>query len=177
MKPAGRHEGQSLSDRILLREIVESDLEILRTQKNLHRASFFYQEEISKSQQNSWYAGYASDPNNLIFMLEMDGIPVGCIGLRRNLENLSIDFYNLMTWSTGRGSGAMHSAILRIMEEQRQLFQIRSFGVDVLVDNPAVTWYEKVGFLRVDVRRDDSGLPYVRLEISYPVDQERLDFR
>lgn len=166
MKISALIEWQSSNSQIVLREIIETDLETLRTQKNLNRTFFFHQEEISEHQQKFWYTRYSVDPNNMMFMLEMNGDPVGCIGFHRHLTEMNVDFYNLMTWSTGRGSGIMQTAIQKLMDAQRELFPISSFGVDVLVDNPAITWYQKVGFRQVAELRHSSGLAYVRLEIA-----------
>ena len=46
---------QIILSKNLLREITRDDLDLLRTQKNLNKKSFFYQDDITPEDQMSWY--------------------------------------------------------------------------------------------------------------------------
>jgi len=131
-----------------LRYIEERDLELLRTWKNENKKSFFYQNEISPKQQERWFFGFIERPDDYMFMVElvrkMSQEPIGCMGFR--VIDDVIDIYNVIrgkTIKTGFTIGdALHLMLNFVVSE----FYNKDIICKVLIDNPAVSWYERNGF-------------------------------
>jgi RimJ/RimL family protein N-acetyltransferase len=139
--------------------------------RNLHRRSFLTEFDATAGRTQAWLKqSLAVDDSRIMFMVspeEMD--PIGFVGL------VGID------WGAGYGEldnvvrgepshpGAMSRASLGLLAWARQVLGLAQFGVRVLADNPAVTFYEKLGFRefrRAPLRRSlvDDG---VRWEVAH----------
>ena len=59
---------QIILSKNLLREITRDDLDLLRTQKNLNKKSFFYQDDITPEDQISWYEKYLERPEDWMML-------------------------------------------------------------------------------------------------------------
>lgn len=128
-----------------LRTVAASDCENLRTWKNAHRHAFFYQDLISPEEQRRWFQAYRKrlDDHMFIVVLKAD---IGCMGFRR-LEG-KLDVYNIIRGVPGSGRrGEMRDA-LHLMCAYALSRYTCEVGCKVLIDNPAVTWYEGCGFVK-----------------------------
>ena len=65
-----------------LREVVQEDQETLCTWKNAHSQRFFYREKISPAQQRQWFTNYLTRAEDHLFMVLVETLPIGCIGIR-----------------------------------------------------------------------------------------------
>lgn len=143
----------------LLRPIAASDLTVLREQKNRMRTSFFFQDEITPEMQQSWYQAFRMRDDDWMYVIDVAGVPSGCIGLR--LDDGVVDFYNLMMWERS-GSGLMSRALAVLIGAARKEYPAAEIGVVVLAANPAVDWYVRRGFHRQGVGQRQ-GRDYVML--------------
>lgn len=135
-----------------LRSINAADQENLRTWKNRHRTSFFYQEIIIHEQQEEWYHKYLGRQNDYMFIVEevmrkntkKQSRPIGCMAFRQEDDN-TIDLYNII-----RGQESVHvtmkDAMHLMLNYIKSEFPHKRIKCDVLKDNPAVLWYKKCGF-------------------------------
>ena len=133
-----------VKDGVALRPIDVSDLESLREWKNANRERFFHRREITTVQQDEWYLSFQNRTDDYMFMVELDGVRVGCMGYR--VDGDDIDFYNIIRGRTDIGAGLMHEALGRLVAEARFRYPGRRGRVLVVADNPAISWYRKCGF-------------------------------
>lgn len=139
--------------RIRLRTSEIEDQENLRTWKNGHRTSFFYQEIIQPEQQLKWFEGYQSRPDDYMFMVEemlqengkTTCNPIGCMAFRIEDDD-TIDLYNIIRGTESMGKVSMKDAMYMMLTYIHQQFPDKKIKCDVLKDNPAVLWYQKCGF-------------------------------
>jgi N-acetylglutamate synthase-like GNAT family acetyltransferase len=92
---------------ISIRKFGEEHLETLREWKNANRQYFLFQETISPEQQLSWYRTFIQNPLQQIFVCEMDGKLVACVGFRTQ-DRKSAEMFNLMIGENsffGKGFG------------------------------------------------------------------------
>lgn len=123
----------------------DADQERLRTWKNNHRTSFFYQEIIQSEQQFKWFQGYQDRADDYMFMVEEDCCPIGCMAFRAEGKE-TIDLYNIIRGEEGNRKISMKNAMHVMLAYIREWFPDRKIKCDVLKDNPAVKWYQKCGF-------------------------------
>ena len=138
-----------------LRTIEAGDLEDLRAWKNHDRERFFFKGIIGPEEQAQWYAGFRARPEDFMFMVEAPRLPVprpfGCMGFRL-IEGV-VDVYNVIRGEDFRGDDAKMSDGLALMCSYALTFG-RDITLRVLRDNPAVGWYERFLFVRVEERPD-----------------------
>lgn len=134
-----------------LHSIEQEDIERIRTWKNRNRDRFFYKEVISSDEQRSWYQQYLSRAEDYIFVVEAKSMAkwdkIGCIGYRK--VNDVIDLYNIIRGEKTQERSSMKDAMKMLLAYLMQTYDLR-IKCDVLVDNPAVEWYNKCGFLIKD---------------------------
>lgn len=130
---------------VRLRAVGEEDLEDLRAWKNAHKDAFFFKGEITPAMQKEWHRGYLARPDDHMFMAEDGGGKAGCLGFR--VQGEAADCYNILGAPGAGGKGLMGHA-MRLMLSH--IFKTRAprAGCLVLKDNPALSWYEKLGFER-----------------------------
>jgi ribosomal protein S18 acetylase RimI-like enzyme len=143
---------------VALRTIEGRDIESLRLWKNANRASFFFQETIEPEAQRRWFAAYVERPRDFMFVVETGASDVGCMGFR--VLASGSDVYNVIRGTAGGPPGAMRGALRVMCSFARSSFAV-PVEARVLKSNPAVTWYEKVGF-RIATEEDSHYL--VRLD-------------
>ncbi len=68
--------------------------ENLRLWKNSNRSGFFNKEIISIEQQIVWFQYLKNQENNFMFIVQVDSLPVGCMGIR--LTDGEWDVYNVI---------------------------------------------------------------------------------
>ncbi len=129
---------------LILRNATVGDLENLRQWKNSQRDLFFHTEIISVEQQKIWFNEFQNRVNDYMFIVELNGISIGCMGIR--LLSNRWDIYNLILGKSefrkkgymGKAFNAMLNFALTVKKSEITL--------QVLKFNPAVDWYKKNGF-------------------------------
>lgn len=143
-----------------IRTIALADLENLRAWKNAHRMFFFHQEEIQPIQQERWFAGYVQRADDYMFIVEVEGRAVGCMGIRLLTDGW--DVYNVILGVTeyaGRGiMGRAFQLMLRFARDRNH----QPINLNVLKQNPAIGWYQKNGFQITS----DGGAHFVMLHVA-----------
>lgn len=142
-------------ENIRLRSIEERDIEELRLWKNRNASSFFYQKEISHEEQEIWFYQYLLRPNDYIFMAEIQGdgewYKFGCMGYRESGDE--IDLYNIIRGNETKMRSSMKTAMSILLNHLLEVYT-KPIKCDVLVDNPAVKWYNRCGFYIREIEED-----------------------
>lgn len=144
-----------------LRSIGRADLELLRTWKNLHRRSFFYQDIITAQAQGEWFAGYLTRPADWMFMVVAEGRPGGTLGWREWQGRA--DIYNVMRGETAWGARGLMSLALGLLLSHLLATGRADIVARVLKGNPALAWYQRNGFA---VEQDRGDHLLVRLDLE-----------
>ncbi len=136
----------SLGNKITLWTISREDIELLRKWKNENKDYFFYSKEISSSEQLKWFDGYLERKEDYIFVIEYNGIKIGCIGFR--VIDTQIDIYNVILGDKRFGRQGLMSLALKLMCS----YIINNYNLNitlkVLAENKiARVWYRKNGFI------------------------------
>lgn len=135
------------------------DLENLREWKNSERNYFFHQTLIEVEQQRSWFNTFCQRPNDYMLILEIDGVSIGCMGIRL-LNNNAWDVYNVILGVASFGKqGHMSRALTAMLQVARNEFDF-PIKLKVLRSNPALNWYQKNGFIIEYEETDHFGLLY-----------------
>jgi hypothetical protein len=138
-----------------LRGIDAGDLEDLRVWKNRDRDRFFFRGIINPADQARWYGGFRAREDDFMFMAEAPRAPrpepFGCLGFRL-LEGV-VDVYNVIRGRELAGEDARMSDALALMCSHALSFG-RDVTCKVLRDNPALGWYERCFFVKVEERAD-----------------------
>jgi RimJ/RimL family protein N-acetyltransferase len=138
----------NLPVRFSLRTIGAADVELLRGWKNEHRQFFFYKEIITGEQQLAWYQRWSQEPHDHMFVVEAENRSVGCIGTR--LFQDTADVYNVILGDKQfGGKGIMSQALCATVAFSQLLYPGLPVCVRVLQANPAISWYERNGFIRI----------------------------
>lgn len=135
---------------VRLRLCEERDQAALRTWKNANRQFFFHKDEITEAQQAAWFAGYSKrlDDHMYIIEEEVDGtwVSVGVAGVRLLPEENTLDAYNIMRGSkTDQNRASMGECFRLLCDTARREYGIQ-VSCKVLVGNPALDWYKRLGF-------------------------------
>ena len=133
------------SGRLLVRTIVEDDIELLRTWKNAYRDRFFFNDNITPDMQEKWFRSYLQTAHDFMFVVIRDGERVGCLGFR--LRGDRVDFYNIILGDARSArKGCMSLALDRVCAHVRQHYPGAPIMVSVLRSNPDLDWYFRRGF-------------------------------
>lgn len=126
-----------------IREIAADDIFILKDWKNKYREFFFDKSFIDNARQSKWYEDvYLEDDYNTVYLVESDSVPIGCIGVYE--REFECELYNVIRGNDDfRSTGAMSVLLDKIVSSTD-----KKIVVQVLAKNPAITWYEKNGFIR-----------------------------
>lgn len=159
-----------------LRSVTRKDVEDLRIWKNQHRIRFFYKQEISPESQTEWYKGYVHREEDYIFIMEImlnnTWEKIGCLGFR--VIEGKIDLYNVIRGRSTEVRSSMRSAMLLLLAYISARYSY-SIKCDVLVDNPAVEWYNKCGFSIKECRGDYYIMVFEKDMVTLPdVDEEEI---
>lgn len=128
-----------------IRSANNDDLSNLRKWKNAQREFFFYKEEISAEKQIEWFSAYQNRLEDYIFMVIVNEKPIGCMGIR--LIDEVWDIYNVILGiEEFGGKGYMSSAFKEMLGFALGHHQV-PITLQVLKHNPAVSWYQKKGFV------------------------------
>ncbi len=129
---------------VALRSIVATDQDSLRRWKNAHRFAFFYQDIITPEQQTQWFEGYWERPHDFMFIVLAEDAAVGCLGFR--MLDSAADVYNVILGVPEMGGRGLMRKAMRLMCSYVLRDFTRDIGVKVLRANPAIEWYNKIGF-------------------------------
>jgi RimJ/RimL family protein N-acetyltransferase len=130
---------------LILRTAEESDLPALREWKNVQSEFFFFKGQISPEKQVQWFRGYQERPEDFMWIVQADGLEIGCMGIRKIDD--AWDVYNVILGSAKYSrSGLMSHALQSMLAFARQRAPL-PITLKVLKKNPAVTWYQKNGFV------------------------------
>lgn len=130
----------------VVRTVRLADLETLREWKNEHRLAFHHQTIITPEQQARWFAGFALDPSQQLFVCEIDHELVACVGFRIKTA-ARVELFNLIS-----GHPAYHGrgVATRLFEALREALADKGYTeieLEVLKSNPvAASWYARRGF-------------------------------
>ncbi|BCE00602.1 hypothetical protein [Marinicellulosiphila megalodicopiae] len=139
----------------ILKSILVEDIESLRVWKNKHRGSFFHKNEITSSEQYTWFSEYQNDPENIMFVVIVDGVSIGCMGYR--LKDGGVDVYNIMRGEkTSHKPFKMSDAFSVMLSYLKVKYQL-TISCVVLNDNPAFNWYLNNNFI-VKAKYDNYSL-------------------
>jgi ribosomal protein S18 acetylase RimI-like enzyme len=121
------------------------DLETLRVWKNDNRHAFHHQAIITPEQQIRWFASFAGDRMQQLFVSEIDGQLVACIGFRVKTAS-RVELFNLICQAASRGVGVA----TRFFEFMRDALAAKGYTeieLEVLKSNAAAaSWYARRGF-------------------------------
>lgn len=136
----------------MIRLVSVCDIELLRQWKNENRQYFFYKGIITKPQQIDWFLGYLKRKDDYVYIIEYDRRKIGSIAYRL-IEN-KIDIYNVMLADKDYTlMGIMSYALKNICGKAK-----RNYGLEittkVLIDNPAIRFYEKNGFQKIYTNKE-----------------------
>lgn len=129
---------------LAIRTSALGDLNNLREWKNAHKEYFFHKLEITPAQQEEWFSGYLLRADDYLFIVEFDGMPIGCMGIRFKGNNW--DIYNVILGKTEFGGHGLMGRSYQVMLQFAKSQISRPISLQVLKNNPAIWWYEKNGF-------------------------------
>lgn len=144
--------------KIALRTAEQRDLFNLRQWKNAQREFFFHKDEISPEQQKDWFEAYQKRHDDVMFIVQVDGFSIGCMGIR--IFDKEWDVYNVILGSADYGKkgimGKVFQSMLRFASSRKAL----PITLKVLKRNPAVNWYRKNGFVVTSEKPDHFCMLY-----------------
>jgi RimJ/RimL family protein N-acetyltransferase len=141
--------GERLRLRPLQATVTSQDVELLTEWRNRYREFFLTDFIATVPQTRAWLLETGSDPSRILFMIETEGgSPFGHAGLC-NLRPAEA-YAELDNVVRGRDGprGAMTAAVTTLCDWAASSLGVTALWVRVMSDNPAVSFYEKVGFRR-----------------------------
>ncbi|NBP57960.1 hypothetical protein EBU71_15765 [bacterium] len=141
-------------ENIILASLQKEEIQTLRLAKNRNKKYFFNKNDISEQEQIDWFNSLEkkTDDHMLVCRRKEDQKIFGCIGFRTMIPILDgysskhiIDGYNIMRLENIDGTSMKVSMNLLIDWVSVQ-YPGLEFQVRVLEDNPAISWYESLGF-------------------------------
>ncbi len=145
-----------------LRHAGEEDLGRLRVWRNANACRFHQQADITSQGQKEWYKAYLSRADDHLFLVMEGNRPIGCIGIR--LIGDVWDLYNIIRGMESPGSGGFMSVALEMVIEFARGLRPLAVRAEVLLDNPAMNWYLRNGFVVVERREKSLMIVYRRQE-------------
>lgn len=125
------------------------DVELLTEWRNRYRRFFLTDFTATVEQTRAWLLKSGSDPSRILFMIEPEGrSPFGHAGLC-NLRPAKAyaELDNVVRGADGP-RGGMTAAVTTLCEWAASSLGVTALWVRVMSDNPAVSFYEKLGFRR-----------------------------
>ncbi len=116
----------------------------LRSWRNANRQRFHDPGIVTAENQQTWFSGYLERPEDFMFIVHCAEQPIGCIGIR--LQAARWDLYNAIRGEVPPASkGFMSQALNHIIGFALRRYEA-PLGLEVLADNPALSWYQRNGF-------------------------------
>jgi RimJ/RimL family protein N-acetyltransferase len=129
-----------------VRTVQPGDLETLRVWKNDNRYAFHYQAIITPEQQTRWFAAFAEDRHQQLFVTEIDGELVACVGFRRKSPT-RVELFNLICGQEAYRGRGMMTRFFELMQAALADKGYTEIELEVLKSNPrAAAWYAGRGF-------------------------------
>jgi ribosomal protein S18 acetylase RimI-like enzyme len=142
----------------LARPATWDDVELLRVLKNTNRHAFFHRAEIAPEDQRRWFEGFSQRTDAQMFVLQLDGKAVGCVGFRFVAPG-SVDLFNLILGDKSLERCGMMTAFYGALERELAQRGVRRVELRVLCSNESgVAFYERHGFTRYDAPDDGESL-------------------
>ncbi len=158
------------NDRYFLRTVEMDDAESLRIWKNEHKEFFFQKKEITPDEQAKWISSLNDREHDHMFVVMDNDKRIGCIGAR--LYNNAVDIYNVILGDKQyKGQHVMKNALWAMSSLCSLIYPGKQQIVRVLLNNPAIMWYQKIGFKTVETIEDHVIMQFDPLIIS-----EKYDF-
>jgi ribosomal protein S18 acetylase RimI-like enzyme len=144
-----------------IRPVLPEDVQTLRVWKNDNRHAFHHKEIITPEQQDRWFAAFAGDPRQQLFVCEIDRELVACVGFRVKTAS-RVELFNLICGSPAyRGTGL----VTHFLEGMRDALARKGYTeieLEVLKSNQeAAAWYARRGF-----RPQGEGDTFLRLLLT-----------
>jgi len=136
------------SPKLLLKTVDESNLENLRLWKNENSAYFFFKDIITPYQQDIWYQAYLQRKYDLMFVATFENHAFGCLGIR--WQEGSWDVYNVILGIREFGKRGFMGLSLAALIEYAATLKGDPVTLKVLKSNPAVSWYQNMGFVIIE---------------------------
>lgn len=145
------------SDELILREIKESDIEVIRIWRNKEhiRKYFVNSSVISEEQQKGWYRAYKNKGNEMMFIVEEKNNlqrPIGAVALYHiDFHHQSGEFGRLMIGDErARGKGYGKKITKMLCKYGFEKLSLSDIYLEVFVDNvAALKIYVDIGFVEV----------------------------
>lgn len=156
-----------------------ADVDCLTEWRNRNTRSFLTEFDATPARTRNWLtSSVGSDSSRILFMVDDDAGPsLGYIGLAFiDWEGGHAEADSVVRGRDGR-TGAMSAALRTLLTWAREDLGLSAFGVRVLADNPANSFYRKFGFresARVGLRREqDDGMVVWRETTAGQSDHDR----
>lgn len=150
------------NDELLLREIEERDIELVRIWRNQDhiRKYFVNNSVINEDQQKRWYAAYKNKGNDMMFIIEEKinlQKPIGVVALYNiDFHNQTAEFGRLMIVdkrASGKGYGK--KATQMSCKYGFETLSLSNIYLEVFIDNvAALKIYRDIGFAEVSRTAD-----------------------
>ncbi|MGQ0797520.1 MAG: GNAT family N-acetyltransferase [Methanobacteriota archaeon] len=148
-----------LGERVLLRPLGSGDLRRLVKWFSDPRVSHFLGRTsgVTLAEEERWFREYERKVDEQVFAIEVEGKHVGNVGLHKvdrahRKADLGVLIGEATLWSRGYGTDAIRAALRYAFE----VLGLHKVSLDVLEYNHrAIRAYEKVGFVREGVHRQD----------------------
>ncbi|MEZ6014957.1 MAG: GNAT family N-acetyltransferase [Planctomycetota bacterium] len=147
----------------LARPATWDDVEPLRLWKNANRHAFFHRDEIAPEGQRAWFEAFSKRTDAQMFMLELEGAALGCVGFRFVAPG-SVELFNLILGKQSVGDApilrrGLMSAFYGALEAELAGRGVRRVELRVLRTNEAgIAFYTRHGFTRYDAPDDGESL-------------------
>jgi RimJ/RimL family protein N-acetyltransferase len=146
-------------ERVVLRPLGREHLARCVTWFNDREVTYFLgrEEPLTMEEEVRWFNDYRAKVDEEIYAIEVNGDHVGNVGLhnidRRNRKaSIGIVIGEKASWSKGYGTDAMRTVLRYAFRDLR----LHKVNLDVIDYNErAIRVYEKCGFVREGVRRDE----------------------
>lgn len=136
---------------ISLKPMEKKDLEFIRRLRNENRQYFFDSNYVSKQDQQRWYKNYLLKTDDQMFILENNGIPVGC-GAIYHIDRLikTAEIGRFVIDKLHRGKGYSRILISMIENIAFLKFGIQTLCLEVLSNNIlAISLYERMRYRKI----------------------------
>jgi ribosomal protein S18 acetylase RimI-like enzyme len=129
-----------------VRPMRPEDLETLRVWKNANRLAFHYQDIITPERQTRWFASFADDRTQQLFVSEIDGELVACVGFRVK-TSIRVELFNLICGQAAYRGRGVTTRFFNFMRDALAGKGYTEIELEVLKSNSmAASWYTRRGF-------------------------------
>jgi RimJ/RimL family protein N-acetyltransferase len=152
------------------------DIALLTAWRNMYPKSFLTEFIATESQTFSWLTDRVHFDNKIIFMIENCESPVGYMGISFIDWNKSYLEPDSIVSGGIHPKGLMTAALLTLLQWSKGQLGLNNVGIRVLSDNPALTFYNRLGFVetkRVPLILKDKQSHYEWVEDAASINADR----